>query len=135
LIERLVRSSQEVVVAREVLIDWFQNLTTCSLPLLLVNNFDGKDNSERFNTPVDDSFRATAAVVSINLAIEGDSTKFSKIKTRNELRAALSRVASDSKIEDCLLSAEILWTPEDRSETLSNQDLYADYPSLYPLVD
>jgi uncharacterized membrane protein len=100
-----------------------------------VNNFGGNDNTERSSTAVDDPYRATAAVVSINLAIEGDSTKFSKIKTRNELRAALSRVAADSQIEDCLLSAEILWTPEDRSETLSNQDVYADYPSLYPLVD
>jgi uncharacterized membrane protein len=100
-----------------------------------VNNFGGKDNSERSNTAVDDPYCATAAVVSINLAIEGDSTKFSKIKTRNELRAALSRVAADSKMEDCLLSAEIMWTPEDRSETLSSQDVYADYPSLYPLID
>jgi uncharacterized membrane protein len=100
-----------------------------------VNNFGGNDNTERSSTAVDDPYRVTAAVVSINLAIEGDSTKFSKIKTRNELRAALSRVAADSQIEDCLLSAEILWTPEDRSETLSNQDVYADYPSLYPLVD
>lgn len=100
-----------------------------------MNNFGGNDNTERSSTAVDDPYRATAAVVSINLAIEGDSTKFSKIKTRNELRAALSRVAADSQIEDCLLSAEILWTPEDRSETLSNQDVYADYPSLYPLVD
>lgn len=100
-----------------------------------MNNFGGKDNSEGSSTAIDDPYRATAAVVNINLAIEGDSTKFSKIKTRNELRAALSRVASDSQIEDCLLSAEILWTPEDRSETLSNQDVYADYPSLYPLID
>lgn len=103
------------------------------LALLVVNNFGGKDNSERSNTAVEDPSRATSAVVSINLAIEGDSTKFSQIKTRSELRAALSRVAADSQIEDCLLSAEIMWTPEDRSETLSNQDVYADYPSLYPL--
>ena len=100
-----------------------------------MNNFGGKDNSERSNKAVDGPYRATAAVVSINLAIEGDSTKFSKIKTRNELRAALSRVAADSQIEDCLLSGEIMWTPEDRSETLSNQDVYADYPSLYPLIN
>jgi uncharacterized membrane protein len=79
------------------------------------------------------SHRSTKAVLTLNLAIEGDSTKFGKIKTRSQLRDALSRIGSDCQVEDCLLSAELLWTPEERSDFLTSEDVYADYPNLYPL--
>jgi uncharacterized membrane protein len=79
--------------------------------------------------------RATVAVVSITLCIEGDSTKIPSIRNRRELRDALSRIAADSQVDDCLLSGEVLWTPEDRSESLSPEEIYVDYPTLYPLLD
>ena len=74
--------------------------------------------------------RATMAVVTLVLAIDGDSTKLNKINSVSDVEQALQKIASDSKVGDCLQSVEILWTPEDRLETLSIQDVVADYPEL-----
>jgi uncharacterized membrane protein len=74
--------------------------------------------------------KATVAVVTLNLAIDGDSTKIPQINSIQDVEAALSKIAADVKVDDCLQSAEILWTPEDRSETLSIRDSIADYPEL-----
>merc|ERR1712124_64752 len=59
--------------------------------------------------------KATMAVVTFVIAIDGDQTRLNKI---------------DSMTDDCLQNAEILWTPEDRSEALSVRDIVADYPQL-----
>ena len=58
-----------------------------------------------------------------------------KIRTRKELRQILTRIAADAQVDDCLLAAELLWAPEERSDLLSPQDIAADYPELYPLLD
>jgi uncharacterized membrane protein len=74
--------------------------------------------------------KATMAVVTLLLNIDGDSTQVPKISSIFDVEEALRKIASDSKVDDCLQSAEILWTPEDRSETLSIRDVVADYPEL-----
>jgi uncharacterized membrane protein len=74
--------------------------------------------------------KATMAVVTLVLTIDGDSIKVPSINSVADVEEALRRVASDAKVDDCLQSAEILWTPEDRSETLSLRDVVADYPEL-----
>jgi len=76
------------------------------------------------------SGKATMAVVTLVLAIDGDSTKLPKINSLGDVEEALRRIASDSKVDDCLQGAEILWTPEDREESLSLRDVVADYPEL-----
>ena len=38
--------------------------------------------------------------------------------------------ALDAKADECLRGAEILWTPEERDETLTMRDVLADYPGL-----
>lgn len=81
---------------------------------------------------------ATMAVVSLGLCIEGDSLSTSipkRVRNREDARKALSQIATDVQIEECLLSAEILWTPEEDTDFLSERDVYADYPDLYPLLD
>lgn len=74
--------------------------------------------------------QATLAVVTLNLAIDGDSTKIPTIKSIQDVEEALRKIAADVKVDDCLQSAEILWTPEDRTETLTMKDVIADYPEL-----
>jgi uncharacterized membrane protein len=74
--------------------------------------------------------KATMAVVTLILNIDGDSTKVPQISSIADVEEALRKIASNSKVDDCLQSAEILWTPEDRSETLSMRDIVADYPEL-----
>ncbi|CAJ1968928.1 unnamed protein product [Cylindrotheca closterium] len=94
---------------------------------------ENKKNGDNFFKPM-----ATMAVVTLGLCIEGNSlsTRTPKqLRSRQDVRKALSQIASDAQTEDCLLSAEILWTPEDDSDFLSETDIYADYPDLYPLLD
>jgi len=74
--------------------------------------------------------KATIAVITLILAIDGDSTKLNQIKSIADVEQALQKIATNSKVGDCLQSAEILWTPEDRSETLNKRDVIADYPEL-----
>jgi uncharacterized membrane protein len=75
--------------------------------------------------------KATTAVVTLVLAIQGDSTKIpTRISSIRDIESALTQIASDAKVDDCLQSAEILWTPEERSETLTQREVFADYPDL-----
>lgn len=83
--------------------------------------------------PSEYSPKATVAVVTIVMMIDGDSTSkqlSSKVNSIRDVEDALSRIAADSKADDCLRGAEILWTPEDRDETLTMKDVFADYSSL-----
>lgn len=73
---------------------------------------------------------ATMAVVTLVLAIDGDATRLNEIRSSADVEQALQKIAADAKVGDCLQSAEILWTPEDRSETLGLRDVIADYPEL-----
>ena len=74
--------------------------------------------------------KATMAVVTLVMAIDGDSTKVPNINSVASVEEALRLIASNSKVDDCLQSVEILWTPEERTETLSLRDVVADYPEL-----
>merc|ERR1712159_919197 len=85
------------------------------------------DNSNNNNNAGD---KATMAVVTFVMAIDGDSTKLNKIDSVTDVEQALRQIASDSMTDDCLQNAEILWTPEDRSEALTVRDIVADYPQL-----
>jgi uncharacterized membrane protein len=80
---------------------------------------------------------ATCAILTITLSVEGDSIKDigDKMRSRRDLKQALLRIGSESQADDWLLGAEVLWAPEDRWDILYEQDIYADYPSLYPLYD
>jgi uncharacterized membrane protein len=85
------------------------------------SNSDGLDSS---------GGKATMAVVTLILAIDGDSTKIPPINSVEDLEQALRKIAADAKVDDCLQSAEILWTPTERWESLSPRDVVADYPEL-----
>jgi uncharacterized membrane protein len=85
-------------------------------------------------------------LVSVNLSILGDSTVLGPIRDRSDFRNALERISADAQVDDCLLSAEILWAPEttavgaggdeddgERGSVLTLEDLAANYPELAPL--
>jgi uncharacterized membrane protein len=97
-----------------------------------VSKFGGVDYSREGSSKIagKGDGKATMAVVTLILNIDGDSTKVPKINSLSDVEEALRKIASDSKVDDCLQSAEILWTPEDRSESLSLGDVVADYPEL-----
>jgi uncharacterized membrane protein len=94
-----------------------------------VSKYGGVDYSTRSSSTTGEG-KATMAVVTLVLAIDGDSINIAKMNSISDVEDALRRIASDAKVDDCLQSAEILWTPEDRSETLTLRDVVADYPEL-----
>ena len=56
-----------------------------------------------------------------------------RIRDRRDLLSALAKLASDAQVEECLLSAEVLWAPDAAGEVLTAEDVYTDYPNLIPL--
>jgi len=115
------------------------NSLLCNFFISEVNKFSGEDRSDASNILENDeenieaNLKATAAIVSLNVAIEGDSTLLPGIRFRQDLLDALSQLASDAQVDDCLVSAEVLWAPEERWEVMTANDIYADYPNLVPL--
>jgi uncharacterized membrane protein len=97
-----------------------------------MSKFGGVDYNKNRNGVSNhkNSDKATMVVVTLVLAIDGDSTVLNKINRASDVKQSLQKIAVDSKVGDCLQSAEILWTPEDRSESLSIRDVVADYPEL-----
>lgn len=99
-----------------------------------VNRFGGVDYNDgvKSTNRMTDGFnpQATAVVVTLIVSIDGDSTKLSKINGMSDLENALTRIATDVKVDDCLRSAEVLWTPEDPKDVLTERDVVADYPKL-----
>lgn len=90
-------------------------------------------SSDQQQQKSEDGSKATEAVVTIIMAIEGDETQLPKIQRRTDVLEALRKLAVDSQVDDCLLSGEVSWSPELRSETLTLTDIYADYPTLFPV--
>lgn len=74
--------------------------------------------------------KATMAVVTLLVSVEGDSTQLPIIRSQKDVEEALAKIASDVKVDGCLQSAEILWTPEERNEVLTMKEVVSDYPEL-----
>lgn len=132
-LEVLRRKSSIVSASTE-----YRHFRSRSQALREFNNQATKERSkfERENTRLFDheqqerGSKATMAVVTLILSIDGDSTKVPRIGSLQDVEESLRNIASDSKMDDCLQSVEILWTPEERSETLLLKDVIADYPTL-----
>lgn len=66
-------------------------------------------------------------VVTLLVATQGD-LKLPEIQSEADLRRALSQVGAVSS--DRLMAVEVLWTPQAEGETLSADELIAEYPGL-----
>lgn len=98
-----------------------------------VSKYGGVDYSDTRQSTSSEYSKATVAVVTILVLIDGDSTSkalSAKVNSIRDVEDALSRLAADAKADNCLRGAEILWTPEERDETLTMKDVFADYSSL-----
>lgn len=98
-----------------------------------ISNYGGVDYSTFSpfgkNQPTEGT-KATMAVVTLLLNINGDNTKMNQINSMSDVEDVLQVIATDAKVEDCLQGVEILWTPEDGSETLTSRGIIVDYPEL-----
>lgn len=95
-----------------------------------VSKFGGIDTSSSSRRSGSSDSKATMAVVTLVMSIQGDSTAVPMIRSLKDVEDALRKIAADVKIDDCLTGAEILWTPTDSNEVLSRQNVVADYPEL-----
>eukprot|EP00803_Ostreobium_quekettii_P009898 evm.model.scf_51.9 EVM.evm.TU.scf_51.9 scf_51:71627-75068(+) len=69
-------------------------------------------------------------VVTILVAV-GGGMKLPRVTSREELRTALNRLgAIDTQ---SLMAVEVLWTPQDERDAYTQDELLADYPSMYTL--
>jgi uncharacterized membrane protein len=66
-------------------------------------------------------------VASVVVATQG-KLSLPKISTTQDVRQALSRLGAISS--DRLLAVEILWTPQASGETLTSDEMIAEYPEL-----
>jgi uncharacterized membrane protein len=96
-----------------------------------INRFGGLDFSTPRRDAIDSaiSSKATMAVVTLVLSLEESLPKVS-IQSLDDVERVLRQVASS---DAAVLGAEILWTPEDRSEVLTRKEVLADYPELRAL--
>jgi uncharacterized membrane protein len=96
-----------------------------------INRFGGTDFSMPRRDATDAAIRskATMAVVTLVLSLEESLPKVS-IQSLDDVERVLRQVASS---DAAVLGAEILWTPEDRSEVLTRKEVLADYPELRAL--
>ncbi len=53
-----------------------------------------------------------------------------EITSVTSLRDAISQLAAEVTVEDNLLGAELLWTPEDSNDVLERDDMFMNFPEL-----
>jgi uncharacterized membrane protein len=78
----------------------------------------------------------TNIIVSLVVEIKGDETNFENAGfSRQGTKEVLTSIASDCIVDDgyCLNAAEIFWTPGDREEVLTKNDIILDFPTLIDL--
>lgn len=75
--------------------------------------------------------QSTCAIVTIVLLIKGDQTQPSTtMNSWQDVKDGLSLISEHVVKEDCLLSAEVLWTPERRRDIWAQRDIASFYPDL-----
>lgn len=79
-------------------------------------------------------FRATMAVVELIVMIdEMDSEFLPSANTIAGVKSLLTKISSAAMVGESLQGAEILWSPADRKDNLTEKDIVTDYPELQPL--
>ena len=71
----------------------------------------------------------TYMVVTVMALLEG-GTALPQISSSADLRRALSQLASEVGKEDNLVAADVLWTPQESTDTLSREDMFSYFPEL-----
>jgi uncharacterized membrane protein len=52
------------------------------------------------------------------------------ITSTSDLREALQELAAAVSVEDNLLAAEVLWTPEDDNDVMDREEMFLNFPEL-----
>jgi len=57
-------------------------------------------------------------------------TALPAISSAADLREAIQSLAAEVSVEDNLLGAELLWTPEDANDVMDRDDMFLNFPEL-----
>lgn len=100
------------------------------------SKFENENTSPRSSSSSIVQGASTEAVVSIIVAVRGrsDALKTSASSVGN-IKTILQTLASEALTDDGenIMGVEILWTPNEPGETLSERDIISDYPELMRL--
>jgi len=95
--------------------------------------FEDENISGRKSAPrIGGSGKNTYMVVTILVALR-DAPSLPNIRGLEEMRAALAQTSARASIEENLLAAEVLWTPEDPGEILEREEMFLKFPELTDL--
>uniref|UniRef100_A0A7S3KY79 Uncharacterized protein n=1 Tax=Amphora coffeiformis TaxID=265554 RepID=A0A7S3KY79_9STRA len=97
-----------------------------------MSKFNAQDYNANTSEAKNDSAKATMAVVSVHFVTEGeDISHFKNMRADvvNLLRWTAATVPVTS-----LLAGEVLWSPQDATDTLTRRDIDERYPELTPLI-
>uniref|UniRef100_A0A6V3P2Q0 Uncharacterized protein n=1 Tax=Lotharella globosa TaxID=91324 RepID=A0A6V3P2Q0_9EUKA len=71
-------------------------------------------------------------IVTVMVALR-DAPNLPTIRGLDEMRSALAMTSARASIEENLLAAEVLWTPEDPEDSLTREEVFLKFPELIDL--
>ena len=120
--------------------DWLAARTESEIAGLLKNDVDAAYNrlvvTERSKWEVEQkALKRTAPgqptyMVATLVVLLRSAQPLKRISQNGDLRDALQNLAAAVSVEDNLLAAEVLWTPEDTNDVMDRDELFLNFPEL-----
>jgi len=120
--------------------DWLAARTVSSTASMFANDVDATYNKfvvqERSKWEEEQDVLKRAApgqptyLVATVIVLLRQGSELPAIKGVSDLREAISQLAADVSVEDNLLAAEVLWTPEDSGDIMDRDDMFLNFPEL-----
>jgi len=120
--------------------DWLAARTVSSSSSLLANDVESTYNrlvvQERAKWEVEQGALKRSApgqptyMVATLVVLLKSGTELPPITGTADLREAIASLAADVSVEDNLLAAEVLWTPEDTNDVMDRDDMFLNFPEL-----
>ena len=95
--------------------------------------FDKEVNDSGYATIKADSVGTpTSCIVSLLVAVRGQSDAAIKVRNSSDMRNVLQTLASEALTDEGnnIMGVELLWTPSERGSIISEQEIVANYPEL-----
>ena len=78
--------------------------------------------------------KPTFAVITLTLLLVGAAVEsWPTMKSRSDWKQTLHTLTATVSVENVLLAGEVLWAPTGANEQLSQEQIYTDYPNLFPM--
>jgi uncharacterized membrane protein len=127
-------SSSQTVKSREQAGQVFEQLSITERSKFIAETFSNVQGQVRERSPIAvdaDNDPAAYIVVTLLIGTEDDRPLFGSIHSTEELQQALQRVAAIT--QDYLLVVELLWTPQEATDSLSYDRLLTGYADMVQL--